>query len=75
MSITLLSPPSSSASRDSINATFSKDGRIQKLMKSYQAEQQLKYLYLEAEIDFLFQQLESIQQQRQETTASKAVSN
>ncbi len=44
-------------------------------MKSYQAEQQLKYLYLEAEIDFLFQQLESIQQQRQETTASKAVSN
>ena len=75
MSTNLLSCPSSSDSIDSLNASFSKDERILKLIESYERSQQIKYLYLEAEIDLLLQQLESIQQQRQATTALKVESN
>jgi hypothetical protein len=35
-----------------------------KAMKTYQADQQVKYLHLQAEIDMLLQQLQSIKQQR-----------
>lgn len=35
---------------------------IQKLTKAYQADQQVKYLHLQAEIEVLFQQLKTLQQ-------------
>jgi hypothetical protein len=35
-----------------------------KLMKVYQADQQLKYLHLEAEIDLLLQELQTLKQQK-----------
>jgi hypothetical protein len=38
-----------------------------KLMKTYQTDQQVKYLHLQAEIELLLQQLQSIQQQKLST--------
>jgi hypothetical protein len=35
-----------------------------KLMKVYQADQQVKYLHLEAEIDLLLQELQTLKQQK-----------
>ncbi|HBE19784.1 MAG TPA: hypothetical protein DEG17_02320 [Cyanobacteria bacterium UBA11149] len=41
------------------------DNRLLELMKSiYQADQQVKYLHLQAEVDSLLQQLKIIKQQR-----------
>lgn len=43
------------------------DSLKEKLMKTYQTDQQVKYLHLQAEIDLLLQQLQSIQQQKLST--------
>lgn len=56
--------------RDSGSATnrssvASNENRLHELMKSiYQADQQVKYLHLQAEVDSLLQQLKIQQQQR-----------
>lgn len=39
-------------------------------MKHYQAEQQVKYLYLQAEIDVLLQQLQTLKQHKDLTEAN-----
>jgi hypothetical protein len=61
--------PSSQESKDSVsnrkNSTVdSKDATLMKLMKSYQAEAQVKYLHLQAEIEVLLQQLQTLKQQK-----------
>jgi hypothetical protein len=49
-------------------ATVSDDANLMKLMKSYQADQQVKYLHLQAEIEVLFQQLQTLKQQKLQQT-------
>ncbi|MGK7874151.1 MAG: hypothetical protein AB4426_12810 [Xenococcaceae cyanobacterium] len=61
----------SSSSDRSLSAIASDDPRIKKLMKSYQADQQVKYLHLQAEIDVLLQELQTLKQQRLRATVSK----
>jgi hypothetical protein len=36
----------------------------------YQVDQQVKFLHLEAEVEYLLQQLQNLKQQRQATTSS-----
>ena len=54
----------SSASSRSSSATKIDDALLMKLMKSYQADQQVKYLHLQAEIEVLWQQLQALKQQQ-----------
>ena len=49
----------------------SNDVRLMQLMKSYQANQQVKYLHLQAEIEVLLQQLQTLKQQKQQATVSQ----
>jgi hypothetical protein len=61
--------PSSQESKDSVysrksSTVDSKDATLMKLMKSYQAEAQVKYLHLQAEIEVLLQQLQTLKQQK-----------
>lgn len=59
------SPTSAVQSRASRSSTVAGDPRLIKLMKSlYQADQQVKYLHLQAEVESLLQQLEIVKQQR-----------
>lgn len=54
-------------------ATNGSDQRLIKLMKSiYQADQQVKYLHLQAEVDSLLQQLQILQKQRLAAAQSDA---
>jgi len=49
------------------------DPRLMKLMKSlYQADQQVKYLHLQAEVEFLLQQLQMLKQQKLASLQSDA---
>ncbi len=48
----------------------SNDARLIQLMKSYQADQQVKYLHLQAEIEVLLQQLQTLKQQKQQSTVN-----
>jgi hypothetical protein len=62
------SPSSISESQSTRNRSTiaADDPRLMKLMKSlYQADQQVKYLHLQAEVDSLLQQLQILKQQRQ----------
>ncbi|MCU0534315.1 MAG: hypothetical protein MUD14_10525 [Hydrococcus sp. Prado102] len=47
------------------SAVDSNDATLMKLMKAYQAEAQVKYLHLQAEIEVLLQKLQTIKQQKQ----------
>ncbi|MBF2021162.1 MAG: hypothetical protein IGR93_13900 [Hydrococcus sp. C42_A2020_068] len=58
---------SSVSSRGSL-ATVSDNASLMKLMKSYQADQQVEYLHLQAEIEVLFQQLQALKQQKLKQT-------
>jgi hypothetical protein len=42
--------------------------QLAKLMQSYQADQQLKYLHLQAEVEVLLQQLQTLKQRRLAST-------
>ena len=69
MSTNLLFPVSSDETPDSLSVTNpsgsdSGDPRIMKLMKSYQADQQVKYLHLQAEIEVLLQQLQKLKKEK-----------
>lgn len=44
--------------------------QLAKLMQSYQADQQLKYLHLQAEVEVLLQQLQTLKQRRLASTAA-----
>jgi hypothetical protein len=49
----------------------SEHSRLEKLMQSYQADQQLKYLHLQAEVEVLLQQLQTLKQRRLASTATE----
>ncbi|NJO19107.1 MAG: hypothetical protein HC838_02175 [Spirulinaceae cyanobacterium RM2_2_10] len=49
-----------------LNSTGDRE-RLAKLAQSYQADQQLKYLHLQAEVEVLLQQLRALEQRRQRT--------
>ncbi|WP_017304433.1 hypothetical protein [Spirulina subsalsa] len=40
------------------------DAKLKNLMKAYQTEQQLKYLHLQAEVEVLLQQLQTLSRQQ-----------
>ena len=40
-------------------------------MQSYQADQQVKYLHLQAEVEILLQQLKTVRQQQQKTPVAR----
>ena len=46
------------------STTATRDRLIQLMKSTYQADQQLKYLHLQAEVDSLLQQLQILKQQR-----------
>ncbi|ACK68753.1 hypothetical protein PCC7424_0285 [Gloeothece citriformis PCC 7424] len=48
----------------SSEVNFGDDPYLSKVMRSYQAAQQVEYLHLQAEIEVLLQQLQTIKQQR-----------
>lgn len=54
----------SSVSSRSDSVVASNDAILMKLMKSYQAEAQVKYLHLQAEIEVLLQKLQTLKQQK-----------
>lgn len=57
-----------SDSQTALNVSKTSTGstRVMEMMKSvYQAEQQAKFLHLQAEVDSLLQQLQTLKQQRQ----------
>jgi hypothetical protein len=54
----------SSANESLAKNTKENNSLAVKLMKVYQADQQVKYLHLEAEIDLLLQELQNLKQQK-----------
>lgn len=59
------SPSTVSLATKSSKTAVADNPRVLTLMKSlYQADQQVKYLYLQAEVDSLLQQLQILKQQR-----------
>ncbi|MGK7917857.1 MAG: hypothetical protein AB4038_20335 [Prochloraceae cyanobacterium] len=46
-----------------------------KLMNSYQADQQVKYLHLQAEIEVLLHQLKNLKQQKLQSTTFQEAKN
>ena len=71
MSTQLISPVSHSNSAVNQGPISSNDARLRQFMKSYQADQQLKYLHLQAEIEVLLQELQTLKQQRLREAASE----
>ncbi len=66
-------PISNSQSVRSSSTVVTGDFRLIELMKStYQADQQVKYLHLQAEVEFLLQQLQILKQQRQASVTPDA---
>ncbi len=61
---TLLSPESQKSTIDRLSADISNPSSEPKMAKCYQADQQVKYLHLQAEIEVLIQQLQSLKQQK-----------
>jgi len=57
---TLLSPESQQSTADRPSADSSNLSYEPKMAKCYQADQQVKYLHLQAEIEVLIQQLQSL---------------
>ncbi|MDY7015758.1 MAG: hypothetical protein SVX43_19620 [Cyanobacteriota bacterium] len=51
--------------------TTSDRSRLDKLMQSYQTDQQLKYLHLQAEVEVLLQQLQTLKQRRLASTMTE----
>lgn len=51
--------------------TTSEHSRLEKLMQSYQADQQLKYLHLQAEVEVLLQHLQTLKQRRLASTSTE----
>jgi D-aminopeptidase len=61
-SITVATKSNSESSSISSAVKTNRQEIVDKLMRSYQTDQQLKYLHLQAEIEVLLQQLQSIKQ-------------
>lgn len=67
-------PVGDSQSARNTSATATSNLRLMELMKSiYQADQQVKYLHLQAEVESLLQQLQILQKQRLTSTPPDAM--
>ena len=62
---TILSSQNPQSSAKSIDTIEDTESRLRKITQCYQADQQVKYLHLQAEIDVLIQQLQSLKHQKQ----------
>ena len=62
---TLLSSENPKSSANSLGAVEDTESKLRKMTQCYQADQQVKYLHLQAEIDVLIQQLQSLKHQKQ----------
>lgn len=51
--------------------TKTSEAQLMSLMKSYQANQQVKFLSLEAEIDILLKHLQNLQAEKQKTALTR----
>jgi hypothetical protein len=70
------SSPASSSPTPKSSAILNDNQRLMQLMKPYHADQQVKYLHLEAEIEVLLQQLKTAaQHQKLQACAAKADDN
>ncbi len=70
---TLLSSQTEQNSTDSISSSHSSQSSSKQIAKCYQADRQVKFLHLQAEIDLLLQELQTLKQQK-EITAKQSVS-
>jgi hypothetical protein len=61
------SSESSVTNRASVG-TIGEDTAMMKLMKSYEGDRLLEYLHLQAEVEVLLQQLQTLAQKKQEIT-------
>ena len=75
-SSSLLDSPSRIGNTQSVrnrSTVVTDDPRLMKLMKSiYQADQQVKYLHLQAEVETLLQQLQTLKKQRLDSIHSES---
>ncbi len=62
---TLLSSENPKSSAQSLGTVEDTESRLKKMTQCYQADQQVKYLHLQAEIDVLIQQLQNLKHQKQ----------
>ena len=62
---TLLSTKTQATSKGSVSKTNIYQSSLKQMAKCYQADQQVKYLHLQAEVDVLLQQLQTLKQQKQ----------
>lgn len=73
-SSSLIDSPSSISNTQAVSdrsTVVADNPRLMALMKTtYQADQQVKYLHLQAEVESLLQQLKLLKQQRQESVKS-----
>lgn len=58
----------------SCEVTLGDDPHLTKVMQSYQAAQQVQYLHLQAEIEVLLQQLQSLKQKRSKKKSGQLAS-
>ena len=62
---TLLSTESQKSSIERTATASSNQSNLPKMTRCYQADQQVKYLHLQAEIEVLLQELQTLKQQKQ----------
>ncbi|GAC1453895.1 MAG: hypothetical protein NVS2B14_11580 [Chamaesiphon sp.] len=73
LSSTLVRPQNSVSDSDSSAVADSNNTRILELTKSvYHAKERVKFMHLQAEVESLLQQLQTIKQQRQESPEQDA---
>ena len=61
---TLLPSESQKSTVDRLSASISNPSDSPQMAKCYQADQQVKYLHLQAEIEVLLQELQTLKQQK-----------
>ncbi len=62
---TLLSSKNQKSLVKSINTIENSESNLKRITDCYQADQQVKYLHLQAEIDVLIQQIQTLKHQNQ----------
>lgn len=62
---TLLSSQAQEKSNQEVSTNHTSQSSSKKMAKCYQADQQVKYLHLQAEVDVLWQELQALKQQKE----------
>ncbi len=63
---TTISTKSSTSSKKTATQVEADRAKLQRMLQCYPAERQVKYLHLQAEMDMLIQQLQSLKKQNAE---------